>query len=302
VANDLSAFVPQVWSRNLIANINQVNIAIPVMCNHDYEGEIRDAGDTVQVRTFGNITVGPYTRGTTIVSQSLTPVKETLVISDSQYFAFDVDSLDIAQNDINAIQGYTGRAGVSMSNAVDTFVMNKALAGVNAANKIGTPAAPIAITPDVAATAVYKQLVAAGLCLDKLNVSADSRWAIVTPFFKSLIMSSTTYFIRATDMGDAIIRSAGLSARDATRIGFIGQAAGFDVYMSNNLPTNATYWANLFGQGLPVCYAAQIPPGTLEVLRLETTFATRVRGLLLEGAQVFAEDSKRLGVIYTTNA
>jgi hypothetical protein len=232
----------------------------------------------------------------------VTPVKETLVINDSQYFAFDVDSLDIAQNDINAIQGYTGRAGIAMSNAVDTFVMNKALAGANAANKIGTPAAPIAITPDVAATAVYGLLVAAGLALDKLNVPANGRWAIVTPFFKSCILKSTTYFIRATDLGDSILQSAAIGARDATRIGFIGQAAGFDIYTSNNLPTNATYWANLFGQGAPVCYAAQIPPGTLEVLRLETTFATRVRGLLLEGAQVFAEDSKRLGVIYTTNA
>ena len=40
----------------------------------------------------------------------------------------------------------------------------------------------------------------------------------------------------------------------------------------------------------------------MEALRLETTFATRVRGLLLHGAQVFAEDAKALGVIYTTNA
>jgi len=298
----LTNFIPQIWSRNLVKNIDQNNLALAVMTNSDYEDEIRDFGDTVQVRTYGSITVSPYARGTTLVPQTLAPVKETLVINDSQYFAFDVDSLDIAQNDINAIQGYTGRAGVAMSNAVDTYVMGKALSGVLAANKVGTAAAPINITPDAAGTAVYLQLVAAGLLLDTQSVPAQGRWALVTPYFKSLMMQSTTYFIRATDLGDSIVQSANLRVSDAMRVGFIGQAAGFDVYSSTNLPTNATYWANLFGQGKPVCYAAQIPPGTLEVLRLETTFATRVRGLLLEGAQVFAEDSKRLGVIYTDNS
>ena len=149
---------------------------------------------------------------------------------------------------------------------------------------------------------MYLQLVAANLKLDTQSVPAQGRWAIITPYAKSLIMQDTKYFVRASVLGDSIITSANLRANDAARVGFIGQAAGFDIYSSVNLPTNATYWANLFGQGLPVCYAAQIPPGTMEVLRLETTFATRVRGLLLEGANVFAEDSKRLGVIYTDNS
>jgi hypothetical protein len=301
MANNLAAFVPQVWSRRIVANINQVNVALAVMCNHDYEGEIQAAGDTVQVRTFGSITVSTYSRGLPIVPQSLTPVKETLVINDARYFAFDVDSLDVAQNDINAIQGYTERAGVAMSNAIDSFVMTYTLNG-NAANTIGTQVAPIAITADTAGTSVYEQLVHAGKNLDQLNVSSDQRWAVVTPFFKSLLLQSTKYLIRATDMGDAIIRTANIQANEASRIGFIGQCAGFDCYMSNNLPTNATYWANAFGQGKRISYAAQIPPSTMEALRLETTFATRVRGLLLEGAQVFAEDAKALGVIYTTNA
>jgi hypothetical protein len=301
MANNLTAFVPQVWSRRIIENINQINVALAVMTNSNYAGEIENAGDTVQVRTFGSITVSAYSRGLPLVAQSLAPTKETLVINNSQYFAFDVDSLDIAQNDINAIQGYTERAGVAMSNTVDTYVMGFVQSGL-AANTIGSTTVPIAITADTAGTSVYEQLILAGRKLDQQNVPTDARWAIVTPFFKSLLLTSTKYLIRATDLGDAIIRTAGMAAGEAMRVGFFGQCAGMDVYVSNNLPTNATYWAQAYGQGKRVCYAAQIPPSTLEVLRLETTFATRVRGLLLQGAQVFAEDSKALGVIYTTNA
>jgi hypothetical protein len=301
VPNNLDNFVPEVWSRRLIANINQVNIAKAVLTNSDYEGEIRANGDTVQVRTFGSVIVQDYVRGMPISAESLVPVKETLTVDKSKYFAFDVDSLDVAQNDINAIDGYTQRAGVAMANSIDTFIFSFGMSGL-AANTIGTKASPISITKDTDTTSVYQQLVYAGLRLDQQNVPTDARWAIITPFFKSLIMQSTTYFIRATDLGDSIIRSANLGVSDASRLGFIGQAAGFDLFVSNNLPTNATYWANVYGQGKRVCYAAQIPLGTLEALRLENTFATRVRGLLLHGAQVFAEDSKALGVIYTTNA
>ncbi len=132
----------------------------------------------------------------------------------------------------------------------------------------------------------------------------NGRWAVVTPYFKSLLLQSTTYLIRATDLGDSIIQSArvDMTGPEARRAGFFGQCAGFDMWCSPNLPNNGTYWANFCGQGRRVCYAAQIPPSTLEAIRLETTFATRVRGLLLHGGQVFAEDLKALAVIYTDNA
>ena len=81
------------------------------------------AGDTVQVRTFGSITVQDYQRGLPIAAESLVPLKETLTIDKAKYFAFDVDSLDVAQNDINAIDGYTRRAGVALTNAIDSYAL-----------------------------------------------------------------------------------------------------------------------------------------------------------------------------------
>lgn len=302
MGNMLGAFIPQRWSLRIIANLDRINLAKMVMTNSDYEGEIQASGDTVWVRTYGNIVVQEYVRNQSIAPQNVVPTKEPLVVDKGQYFAFDVDSLDVAQTDINVIEGYTGRAAVAMSEAIDSFVFAKAIGGANAANAVGTAAAPINITPSTDTTSVYQQFVYAGLKLDALNVPMDGRWAIVTPYVKSLLLQDTTYFIKATVMGDQVIRSASLGARDASGRGFIGQIAGFDVYMSNAIPTNGTYWANIFGQGNPVSYAAQIPGDTVEALRLESTFATRIRGLLLHGAKVFAENSKRLGVIYTDNS
>jgi hypothetical protein len=74
------------------------------------------------------------------------------------------------------------------------------------------------------------------------------------------------------------------------------------VYVSNNLPASGANYFCVYGQGKPVLYAAQIPPGQIEVLRLETTFATAGRALLLHDGKVLAEHSKRLGSILVDNS
>lgn len=253
----------------------------------------------MQVRTFGNITVQDYNRGQPIAAEFLVPVREQLSIDASKYFAFDVDDLDKVQNDINAIDGYTQRAGVALANNVDSFIFG-ATTSAHASNIVSNGGSAVDITPNTAATAMYELAVSAGLSLDNFDVPTNDRWMVVSPYAKSILLKSTSYFIRATDMGDAVVATArlGMSAREAMGRGYIGQMAGFDVWVSTNLVTTATGKYCPFGQGKPIAYAAQIPVGTVEALRLEGTFATRVRGLLLHGKKVFTEDTKRLGYIY----
>lgn len=272
------------------------------MCNTDYEGELSNAGDTVQVRTFGNITVQDYNRGQPIAAEALVPVKETLTVDKAKYFAFDVDQLDQVQNDINAIDGYTRRAGVAMSNAIDAYAFGLALAGASQA--VGTAVGPINVTHSTDTTSVYQQIIYAGLDLDQQDVPQEGRWIIVTPYAKSLLLQDTAHFVRASALGDAVVQSGriGMTAGSAMGRGYLGQVGNMDVWVSNHVPTNGTYWACPYGQGRPICYAAQIPAGSVEAIRLENTFATRVRGLMLHGGKVFAEDSKRLGILYIDNA
>ena len=300
--NNLDAFIPEIWSRRVIQNIDQVNVALAVMCNTDYQGEISNSGDTVQVRTYGSITVQDYVRGLPIASESIVPVLESMTIDKAKYFSFDVDQLDAVQNDLSAVDGYSRRAGIAMSNAIDAYAFGLALAG--AGNAVGTAAGPINITKDTDTTSAYQQIIYAGLKLDQQDVPTTGRWMVVTPYVKSLLVQSTTYLIRASAMGDAVVESGrpGMTASGAVNRGYIGQIGGFDLWVSNHLPTNGTYWACPYGQGNPVSYAAQIPAGSFEAIRLQDTFATRIRGLLLHGGKVFTEDSKRLGIFYTDNS
>jgi hypothetical protein len=302
MANNLDAFIPEIWSRNIIANIDQVNVAMGIVASTDYEGEIKQFGDTVQVRTFGSVSVQDYQRGGRLAPQDLVPTKESLTIDTAKSFTFDVDDLDTAQNDINAIQGYSARAGVAMSEAIDAYLFSF-VTSAPAANRVNSGSV-VDVSTGTAATNVYDLAVEAGRLLDNQNVPQTGRWLIVTPYVKSLLLRNTTYLVRASALGDAVVLSGkvGMTAGVAQNNGYLGQLAGMDVWCSTGLPMSTTSYYLPFGQGKPVSYAAQIPPGSLEAVRLQDTFATRVRGLLLHGGKVFTENAKRLGYILADNS
>lgn len=285
MANNLAAFKAEAWSKSLIMNLDKVNVMLPLV-NRDYEGEIQGVGDTVHVRTLGSITMSPYVKGGTVTYQDLTPVKETMVIADSQFFAFQVDSIDQAQNDLSALNLYTQRAAIAMNDKIEAKLLAQYTA-VHADNKI-TGAADAAITLSTAN--IYEHFVKARTALSKKNVPLTGRWAVIDPDTTALLLRSTE-FTRATDLGDRVIQDATQGMGGVARPGFIGRMAGFDIYESNNVPVVTTTKFLIFGDRYFISYAAQIRE--MEALRLETTFANAVRGLLLHDAKVFAEASKR---------
>lgn len=292
-----TAFSPEIWSKLTLARLDQINVGLACgAVNRDYEGEIKQAGDTVHVRTYGNVAVGPYTRGAPINYTNLTPSKQPLTINDSQYWAIQVDDLDEVQNDLPALKGYTGRAAVAVNEVIDTKVFSYYGSAISA-NQIGSGGV---IT--ISASNAYTYLVDAGAKLDAQHVPQQGRWAVVGPNYKAFLNKDTTYLIRATEMGDSIVRMGlqGIARKASSLPNFIGQVAGFNVFMSNNLPSDSGgSYAQYGGPGV-ISYAGQLRK--IEQVRRESTFASAVRGLLLHDGTVFDEHAKAYGTIYTTVA
>jgi len=90
--NDLSANTPIKFSLKLVELLYNETI-YPKVTNTNYEGEIRNEGDKVRVRTLGKITLSDYAKGTTLVAQDLTPSYEDLNIDQMKYFKFEVDDV-----------------------------------------------------------------------------------------------------------------------------------------------------------------------------------------------------------------
>jgi hypothetical protein len=289
--NNVAAFNAIAFSKKLIMNLDRINVMLGLV-NRDWEGDLKNQGDTVQVRTLGSITMSSYDKTTDIAYENLAPVKEPFTVDDAQYFAFAVDDTEEAQTDEKLLDLYSTRAAVEMTNVVEAKLLSN-YASALAANRI-TGASNAAITLDK--DNVYGYFVEARTRLSKQNVPLVGRWAVVDPDTTGLLLKSPD-FTKATSLGDSVMRDGVIVTPDGgqPRPGFIGRIAGFDVYESNAVPVASGAKYLQFGDKYAISYAAQI--SKIETIRLQNRFATACRGLLLHDSVVFAEASKRLATI-----
>ena len=61
----ITNFIPEVWSAAILEAL-RAKLVFPSLCNRDYEGDIREAGDTVHITGYDDVTVRKYVRGQAI--------------------------------------------------------------------------------------------------------------------------------------------------------------------------------------------------------------------------------------------
>ncbi|MFF7310551.1 P22 coat protein - protein 5 domain protein [Streptomyces sp. NPDC008137] len=271
-------FVPEIWSsRLLVATRKALVYAAPRVVNRDYEGEIAEAGDTVRITSISRPAIGTYVPGsTTITPEKLTTGQRTLVVDQSKYWAFSVDDVDKRQAKSNVIPAAMSEAAYALADTIDQHVagLYTQIVAANFLNVVGSPIDTYTTPTD----AYDKVLVPLRTKLTKANVPSAGRYVIVPPeFYASLLLDSR--FIKSDEAGT----DAGL------RNGFVGRAANFDIYESNNcpVPTGDTTVVQA-GVNAAITFAEQI--NKTEAYRPESSFSDAVKGLALYGAKVIRPD------------
>jgi hypothetical protein len=267
--------LPQIWSARILAKLEKnLVFAQPGVVNRDYEGDIRADGDRVHIHSFNDLTVSSYTKNSTTISyENLTDSRVTLLIDQSKYFAFSVDDIDAAQMRPELIDAASDRAAYQLAEVADSYV-----AGLYSGASTSSPDNTIE-TSQFTATNVYQKFVDLSVLMDQVNLPAEGRYVVVPPWVKGLLLQNST-FVTA-------------SKPDAVLNGQIGQIAGLNILVSNNVKTTGTSPAvshMMAGHASALAYAEQIV--NVEGLRLEGSFADAVRGLHLYGAKVL--DGARL--------
>lgn len=264
-------FVPEIWTAELLSALrSRLVYGQSGIINRNYQGEIAEAGDTVHITTIADPSVAAYTQHSTTVSYSaLSDSDQTLVIDQADYFAFKVEDIERAQALPGFVEEAAKNAAYNMAAEIDDYVADLLYAAVNATgNDLG------AKTADISDNSAYGILVDLRTTLTRDSVPDEGRWVVVPPEFYGALLQDNR-FIDASASGST----------DALRNGFVGRAAGFDVYESNRTPdpTSGTY-AVIAGHPWACTFADQI--SKVEAIRLEGAFADGVRGLQLYGGKV----------------
>ncbi len=295
-------FIPAVWSGKLVEKFYDSTV-LSVISNTDYEGEIRNQGDTVKIRTKPTITISNYQADQALaVTRPSSDIVE-LQIDKGKYFNTVLDDVMAIQADIDMMSLWADDAAQQMKITVDTDVLAFAIinGGTVAANK-GLTAGRISANIRLGATttpayvnkigqgaedgtsaandmSVVDYLVNMGQVLDEQNIPESGRWVIVPAWFATMIKKSELRDASITGDGSSILRNG--------RLGMIDR---FTVYVSNLLPAGvagglaATEFAVYAGHKQGLTFASQLTK--VETLRSESTFGTLLRGLQVYGFKV----------------
>lgn len=265
-------FIPQIWSARLLAHLDKIHVYAGLV-NRDYEGEIKQYGDTVKINQIGDITIKKYTGAAIDDPEELTGEQNTLTIDQANYFNFAIKDVDNAQTNPKLMNEAMARAAYGLNDTVDSLLAGIMVAG--AAGAIGSDESPFVPTKDDA----YDLLVDLGTELTEKNVPLAGRWVVVPPFYHGLLQKDSRFVGNGTDVNMAILQG-----------GHIGAAAGFQIYVSNNVPnTEGAKYKILAGTNAGASFAEQITE--TEGYRPESNFSDAVKGLHLCGAKVLQKNA-----------
>jgi len=225
ITNDVSAIQPELWSTMVQVPLYKSLVALEVS-NMRLSDTLKYA-DTIHVPKFGDLSVATYTPGTTISAVAQDWSYDTLVVSAYKHVTFYVDDARSLTTNVDQARELATEAAYQLKNQIDTDVFKNITGadGFVAADDAdilgGTNAKPVS-----AGTANIIQVFAgARKVLRNRNVEETGDWvAVVTPKIAADIE------IKAATVG--------FNVADSTlRNGYAGDFMGFQVYISNNLPT-----------------------------------------------------------------
>ena len=281
-----------------------------------------------------------YARGVNIQPQDLDDEDFSLVVDKANYFAFKIDDIEEAHSHVNFESLASDRAGYRLKDQHDMEVLgylsgfkqsaisslagtaNDVVSGTKAVSTAGSDelltsmklrkdsfsnittssagdhSIPIAprlggATAQATATATPLQVIARmARLLDTQFVDSDGRWLVLHPTFIEVLKDEDSRLLNA-DFGESGGLRSGLT---------VGQLHGFDIYMSNNLPSvgtgpgtsgsanqNSNFGVIVAGHSSAIASASQITK--TESYRDPDSFADIVRGMHLYGRKILRPEA-----------
>lgn len=327
-----SQYIPAIYSALLVKKFYPKTLFSKI-ANTDYEGDIKEQGDTVYIRTRPTIETFKYKKGMVLPVQNPESAYVTLKIDQGEGFSFALDRVDEFQADIKlmdvwgedaaeqmkqvmdrnvlvqiAAKGASLYSGGALANVDDydasglTFdnftVANKAI--VNGATTVrGTTVSLGGATGSAATSANTGDEITAlvlkyGRYLDENNAPEEGRYIVFPTWVGSVLKS-----MASNNFGLAY--ATGQNMANLLK-GSIPNIDRFEVYFTNNysgITGSETDAAPvIFGHKYAMTYATQITES--RIIDNPFSFGKMMQGLQVYGAQIIKP--ALLGVDFIKNA
>lgn len=286
-------FIPEIWSGKLIEKFYNATV-LAAISNTDYEGEIKNYGDKVIIRTKPSVTIKNYRADGLLEVERPVGSYVELNIDKGKYFNCALDDVMEKQSDLNNLSLWADDASEQMKITVDTDVLLGILNGAATANRgatagvisgdinLGVTTSPVTVVPRSPGTGeveIMDLVLRLGQVLDEQNIPESGRWIILPAWAGTMIKMSEMRQVYLTGDGVTMLRNG--------RIGILDR---FNVYISNLLPRgvpaglSAGEWVIYAGHSHGLTFASQMT--NVETLRSEMSFSNLLRGLQVYGYKI----------------
>ena len=260
----IKSFIPTVWSETLYQALNDKYIGVS-HCNRDFEGEIREKGNTVRICGVGDVVVSEYTKNANMnAPATLSDNARELEIDQAKYFNFQIDDIDRAQSSPKLMEAAMKNAASALANDADRYIFS-----------------------------LYAQ---AGSSIKSTDTNSENIVDLIidarTKLFTNNVADPEDVVIEVSpEIAGMILKAKVNLSSDNTNVmetGCIGAIGGCKIFVSNNikkLEGDTGYEHKCLARTKrAIAFAEQL--SEIDAYRPELRFADAVKGLHLYGAKV----------------
>ena len=283
----LSYFIPTVWSETLYRELDREYIGVK-NCSRDFEGDIKNVGDTVRSWACPRYPCSPTRRIRICRADRADRFVRQLQINVAKAFNFIIDDIDKAQSSPKLMKEAMHHAASALANEADSYVYglySDVVSDYTKNNVWLTTAGFIDWLLDVKKSMLERDVPG------NEDIILEVYPAVAAKIIKAKILNGTDN----TDVLDK---------------GCVGTFMGFRVYVSNNIKsatetttgsTTGTFYKCFARTKRAITFAEQL--NEIEAYRPELRFADAVKGLHLYGAKiVYPKELMLLNVNLGTDA
>ena len=273
-----AGIIPTYWSATLLEDLRK-ELVFGSLTNSEYIGNIK-YGQTLKVFSVSDVKIVDYRPetgfGSGVPDRAYAKEAATLTIDQAKAFQFFVEDLEDRAVLVDLMSNIMRETTYSLRDIVDQYIAGKFESGA-------TPAFTDANRNEIVKALqnvedFYELLVDVDALMNKNNVPQNGRWIVVPPELRALLLKDNRFVANASSP----------QAYVSLLNGEVGQAAGFTVKMSNNVPTldGTLDGSYRFYAGTNDALAFAYDVEKIETYRPENRFADAVKGLFVYGAKV----------------
>lgn len=258
----ITNYKPTIWHAGLFENLHAAQVVIPTL-NREYEGDIKNGGETVKITGFTQPTIKTYAGS--IARDAMTDSSQELDIDQQKYYAYLVDDVDRVQA-AGSFDEVQKDAAAGLADTAEAFAIAQMLANGTAGG--GTTA----ITDYAGAHGRVARL---RTLLTKAKVPTSGRFLAANPEFVELLLGPGSTLVKVNEAGgDGELRN-----------GVVGRLLGFTVLetpaaalANSNKPAAVGYWGRAVG------FAEQLVKQRAQTVT--DAFGDQIDGLHVYGGKV----------------